>query len=154
MLFSNAVSRSYSPYRGQFDAARIIEMIKEKDPCRPADHASGWFDQKAGDFVSAHNYFRSLKVKVNHKRALIISKYGGYACHIPVPSSVDHIYGYKKFSSPAQLSKAFHQLIRESLIPLESQGLSGAVYTQLSDMAKEVNGLVTCDRRVVKINPL
>lgn len=136
---------------GQFDAARIAKSVKEKDPTRPIDHASGWFDQKGGDFKSIHNYFRALKVKLDRKRAFVISEYGGYACHIQGHSSVERIYGYRKYATAEELTAAYRHLIEKQLAPLIERGLSGAVYTQLSDVEEEVNGLVTYDRRVVKI---
>lgn len=137
---------------GQFDAARIARLVKEKDPSRPVDHASGWFDQKGGDFKSIHNYFRKLKVKHDKKRAFVISEYGGFACRIEGHSSVEQIFGYKKYETREALTAAFNQLLREQLIPLIQRGLSGAVYTQLSDVEEEVNGLVTYDRKVIKID--
>lgn len=136
---------------GQFDAARIAENVAHQDPSRPVDHASGWFDQGAGDFRSVHNYFRKLKVEKQSYRGFCISEYGGYACHIPEHSSVDRIYGYKKFEDIASLNEAYWKLLKEDLFPLAEVGLSGAVYTQVSDIEEEVNGLVTYDRKVVKI---
>ena len=136
---------------GQFDAARIAKMVAKKDPTRPVDHASGWFDQKGGDFRSIHNYFRPLQVKLDGKRAFVISEYGGYACHIDGHSSVDRVYGYQKYGTPEEMAAALKQLFSRQLFPLISKGLSGAVYTQLSDVEEEVNGLVTYDRRIVKL---
>lgn len=136
---------------GQFDAARIAGVVKEKDPARLVDHASGWFDQKGGDFRSIHNYFRTLRVRLDGKRAFVISEYGGYACHMEGHSSVDRIYGYQKYDSCEKLSEAYRDLMEKRLLPLEKKGLSGAVYTQLSDVEEEVNGLVTYDRKVIKI---
>lgn len=136
---------------GQFDAARIADEVKKQDPTRTVDHASGWFDQKAGDFNSVHNYFRKLKVEKDDKRAFVISEYGGYACHIKGHSSVERIFGYKKYESMDELSKAFKELIQKEVYPLVEKGLSGAVYTQLSDVEEEVNGLVTYDRKVIKM---
>lgn len=136
---------------GQFDAARIAKMVAKKDPTRPIDHASGWFDQKGGDFRSIHNYFRPLQVKLDEKRAFVISEYGGYACHIDGHSSVDRVYGYQKYDTPEEMAAALKQLFSRQLFPLISKGLSGAVYTQLSDVEEEVNGLVTYDRRIVKL---
>lgn len=136
---------------GQFDAVRIANEIKEKDPSRLVDHASGWFDQKGGDFRSVHNYFRPLKVEYDAKRAFVISEYGGYACHIKGHSSADRVYGYQKYDTTQDLTAAYRNLLRNQLFPLEEQGLSGAVYTQLSDVEEEVNGLVTYDRKVVKM---
>ena len=136
---------------GQFDAARVAEDVKSQDPTRTVDHASGWFDQKAGDFNSVHNYFRKLMVEKDEKRAFVISEYGGYACHISGHSSVERIFGYKKFDTLGDLSNAYHELYEGQVLPLIEKGLSGVVYTQLSDVEEEVNGLVTYDRKVVKI---
>ena len=135
---------------GQFDAARIARDVKSQDSTRTVDHASGWFDQREGDFRSVHNYFRKLRVEKDEKRAFVISEYGGYACHIAGHSSVDRIFGYKKYDSLVELSKAVRALLEEEIYPLVKEGLSGAVYTQLSDIEEEVNGLVTYDRRIVK----
>ena len=136
---------------GQFDAVRIAEDVKKQDPTRTVDHASGWFDQKGGDFRSVHNYFRKLKVEKDERRAFVISEYGGYACHIAGHSSVERIFGYKKFDTLHDVSKAYRELYESQVIPLIEEGLSGVVYTQLSDVEEEVNGLVTYDRKVVKI---
>lgn len=136
---------------GQFDAARVANDVKTQDPTRTVDHASGWFDQKGGDFRSVHNYFRKLKVEKDEKRAFVISEYGGYACHIAGHSSVERIFGYKKFDTLEDVSKAYKELYEEQVQPLIEKGLSGVVYTQLSDVEEEVNGLVTYDRKVVKI---
>ena len=101
-----------------------------------------------------HNYFRPLTVEVNsHNRAFVISEYGGLACHIDGHSSVDRIYGYKKYDTLDELGVAYYNLINGSMKPLIPKGLSGVVYTQLSDVEEEVNGLITYDRRITKINP-
>ena len=136
---------------GQFDAERIANDVKSQDSTRTVDHASGWFDQKSGDFNSVHNYFRKLKVEKDDKRAFVISEYGGYACHVAGHSSVERMFGYKKFDTTEALSKAYKELYEGQVLPLIENGLSGVVYTQLSDIEEEVNGLVTYDRKVVKI---
>lgn len=136
---------------GQFDAERIANEVKLQDSTRTVDHASGWFDQKAGDFNSVHNYFRRLRVEKDEKRAFVISEYGGYACHVAGHSSVERIFGYKKFDTPEELSEAYWKLYEGQVLPLINAGLSGVVYTQLSDIEEEVNGLVTYDRKVIKI---
>ena len=66
-------------------------------------------------------------------------------------SSVERTFGYKHFDTFEDFQKAYHTLIEKSLLPLKAQGLSGAVYTQVSDVEEEVNGLMTYDRRVLKI---
>ncbi|GFI47500.1 beta-galactosidase [Lachnospiraceae bacterium] len=140
---------------GQFDTARLTALVKKKDPSRLVDSASGWFDQNCGDFISVHNYFRPLTVPVKKwgSRAFFLSEYGGYACHIKGHSSVKRIFGYKRYSSLKEFRKAYRALTRNSLLPLRRQGLSGAVYTQLSDVEEEVNGLLTYDRKVNKLRP-
>ncbi len=138
---------------GQFDTARITNRIRQADPHRLIDSASGWFDQNCGDFVSTHNYFRPLTVPVKKwgSRAFFLSEYGGYACHIKNHSSVNRIFGYKRYNSLADFKAAYHSLIEKSLLPLKNQGLSGAVYTQLSDVEEEVNGILTYDREINKL---
>ena len=83
----------------------------------------------------------------------MISEYGGLACHIDGHSSVDRIYGYKKYDTLDELGVAYYNLINGDMKPLIAKGLSGAVYTQVSDVEEEVNGLMTYDRRITKINP-
>lgn len=138
---------------GQFDTVRITDLIKSADPSRLIDSASGWFDQNCGDFISVHNYFRPLSVSVKKwgNRAFFLSEYGGFACHIKGHSSVERIFGYKRYDTISDFQNAYYELIEKSLLPLRAQGLSGAVYTQLSDVEEEVNGLLTYDRKVNKL---
>ncbi len=138
---------------GQFDAARITDMIRKKDPSRLIDSTSGWFDQSCGDFISIHNYFRPLSVteKKWGSRAFFLSEYGGFPCHIKNHSSVERVFGYKRFDSLEEFGRAYREFIEKSLLPLREQGLCGAVYTQVSDVEEEVNGLLTYDRKVNKL---
>ena len=138
---------------GQFDSRRITDLIRQKDNSRLIDSASGWFDQGAGDFISEHNYFRPLRVSIKKwsHRALLLSEYGGFACHIKDHSSLERVYGYKRYDSLAELQAAYNELIHTALLPLQKQGLSGAVYTQLSDVEEEVNGILTYDRKINKL---
>lgn len=135
---------------GQFDADLITEQVKKLDPERLVDSTSGWFIQNNSDFHSVHTYFRKLKLEVSDK-PYVISEYGGYACHIPEHSAVDKVYGYKNFKTVEEFQAALEQLQKQELEPLISQGLCGAVYTQLSDVENEVNGLFTYDRKVCKL---
>lgn len=157
----------YCPFNegwGQFDAVRITDMIRKLDPTRLIDSTSGWFDQGCGDFVSVHNYFRKLSVPAEHfsgkrlktcacpaGRARFLSEYGGLACQIKGHCSVDRVFGYKHYDTLPQFQEAYRELIQNSLLPLKEKGLSGAVYTQVSDVEEEVNGLMTYDRKVIKI---
>ena len=134
---------------GQFDALRITEKIREADDTRPVDHASGWFDQGGGDVKSVHNYFRPLKVK-KEARPFVLSEYGGYSCPIPGHLYSEKSYGYRAYRSREELTEAFWELQKE-IRALEKKGLSASVYTQVSDVEEEINGLYTYDRKVCKI---
>ena len=139
---------------GQFNAASATIMARELDDTRPIDQASGWFDEGSGNYRSVHNYFRPLTVEHDpNDRAFVISEYGGFTLHIDGHSSVDRVYGYKKYDTLDQLGVAYYNLMNGSIKPLITEGLAGAVYTQLSDVEEEVNGLMTYDRRITKINP-
>ena len=139
---------------GQFNAASATIMAREIDNTRPIDQASGWFDEGSGDFRSVHNYFRPLTVEKDpNGRAFVISEYGGFTHHISSHSSVDRVFGYKKYDTLDQLGVAYYNLMNGTIKPLITKGLAGAVYTQVSDVEEEVNGLMTYDRRITKINP-
>ena len=139
---------------GQFNAAGATVMARDIDDTRPIDQASGWFDEGSGDYRSVHNYFRPLTVENDEAgRAFVISEYGGFSLHVDGHSSVERVYGYKKYDTSDELGIAYYNLINATLKPLVSKGLAGAVYTQLSDVEEEVNGLMTYDRKITKINP-
>lgn len=138
---------------GQFEARSATELVRGLDPTRPIDAVSGWYDQACGDFLSVHNYFRPLEVyddPARPRRAFVISEFGGLSYRVEGHSSLTTSYGYGSFSSRA----SFQEAVRESLSradALEERGLAGFVYTQLSDVEEETNGLLTYDRRVNKL---
>ncbi len=137
---------------GQFDTDLITELIRAADPSRLIDSASGWFDHGTGDFKSVHNYFYKL-APVKDARAYVLSEYGGYVYHIKKHSAAQKTYGYQDFHSYSAFEKAFRRLMLHDLKPLIQKGLCAAVYTQLTDIEEETNGLLTYDRRVCKISP-
>jgi hypothetical protein len=137
---------------GQFDANEVAERVRALDPSRPVDHASGWHDQGGGDLRSLHIYFRPFRVpRRQDDRVLALSEYGGYSLHLPDHSVSNTEFGYRRFRSPALLTEAFRRLHTDQIIPAVSRGLAATVYTQLSDVEDETNGLLTYDRRVLKI---
>jgi beta-galactosidase/beta-glucuronidase len=138
---------------GQFDAAQFAQWTKSYDPTRLVDHASGWFDQGAGDFKSPHVYFKPLpKPDIDPERAWVLSEFGGYSLNLPGHTwNPDKDFGYKKFSTKSALTKAYIDLLEDQLIPWIKAGLSAAVYTQTTDVETEVNGFLTYDRKVPKM---
>jgi len=138
---------------GQFDAAKAVELIRKLDPDRLIDHASGWHDQGIGQLQSLHVYFTAYQFKPDRKgRAVVLSEYGGYNLMVRGHSWNTKNFGYRKLSNPDALLKAYEELMIGQILPAMEQGLSAAVYTQLSDVEDEVNGLWTYDRTVQKLS--
>ena len=139
---------------GQFDAAKMHDYVRAIDPTRTIDHASGWHDQGVGQVVSRHVYFRKYAFKAEKKgRAVLLSEFGGYNHHVSGHCFNNKNFGYKNFETPAQLEIAIEELYQRQIGPAKMEGLAAAVYTQLSDVEDELNGLMTYDRKVVKIAP-
>ena len=135
---------------GQFDSKELTALFRELDDTRLIDSASGWFDRRQGDFKSEHNYFAKQFV-IPSDRAFVISEYGGYTCQVKGHTCSGKTYGYKICSSTEEFQAAYYKLMSEEIEPLKEQGLCGAVYTQLSDIEDEINGLMTYDREVCKL---
>ena len=139
---------------GQFDAVKMHDFVRSIDPTRTVDHASGWHDQGVGQVVSRHVYFRKYAFKADKKgRAVLLSEFGGYNHHVSGHCFNNKNFGYKNFETPAQLEIALEELYQKQIGPAKMEGLAAAVYTQLSDVEDELNGLMTYDRKVVKIAP-
>lgn len=139
---------------GQFDAARAVGVIHEIDTSRTVDHASGWHDQGIGETKSLHVYFRPYVFKPDRRgRAVILTEFGGYNCLVPGHSFNDRDFGYKRLGDADKLRAALEELYSQQIAPAYEQGLAAAIYTQVSDVEDELNGLITYDRQVVKIPP-
>lgn len=141
---------------GQFDAASVAERVAALDPDRVIDHASGWQDQGAGHLRSLHIYFQKIRAKRSwgaDGRAVVVSEYGGFSLPIAGHTHSSREFGYRRYRSIADLTAAFERLHREEVAPAIDAGLSAFVYTQLSDVEDELNGLVTYDRELPKILP-
>jgi hypothetical protein len=138
---------------GQFHANQTSEWIKSYDPTRLVDHASGWFDQGGGDFKSKHIYFKKLKHPGQDERIFALTEFGGYSLkldgHVWDP---DKKFGYRTYNSPEELTDAYLDLLRNELIPLIPLGLSVAIYTQTVDVEIEIDGYLTYDRRIEKMD--
>lgn len=136
---------------GQFDTLAVERLIRRLDSTRLVDHASGWFDRNGGDFKSVHNYFFKLKVRRDH-RAFVLSEYGGYTFRIHRHTAAGKTYGYRAFTSYQDFQRAWARLMLHDIKPMIDDGLCAAVYTQLSDIEEEINGLLTYDRKVCKLS--
>lgn len=138
---------------GQFQAIRIADWVKTLDPTRLVDHASGWFDQGGGDFQSRHVYVKPLSARVPDDRILAVTEFGGYTMQVE-----GHVcnkkkrFGYGHYKDSASLTAAYLKLLQEQVEPLIPKGLSAAIYTQISDIETEINGYLTYDRKVEKMD--
>jgi len=155
-LLRNVVSLAiWTPFNegwGQFDSCRIARWTKNHDKQRLVDHASGWHDQGGGDFKSIHIYFKPVP-SVTDERPILLSEFGGYSFKENEHSfNVSKTFGYKVLDSREKLQEAYVDLYENQIIPKLNEGLSGAIYTQLSDVEDEVNGIFTYDRKVIKID--
>ena len=156
-ILYNCVSLSvWVPFNegwGQFDANTAVEFIKERDVSRVIDHASGWHDQGGGDCNSLHVYFTKIKIPRDASRAVVLSEFGGYSHRVDGHVfNKERIFGYKVFKNIAAFRSAYTKLFEEQILPAIPSGLSATVYTQLSDVEDEINGILTYDREVCKLD--
>lgn len=138
---------------GQFDSLLATQALWEQDPTRLVDHASGWHDQGGGDFKSRHVYFRPVRLRHDKHRVLALSEFGGYSLPPAGHTASDKPFGYRMYQTEQELMDAFAALYEREVLPcMKKQGLSAAVYTQVSDVEDEVNGILSFDRKVCKMD--
>jgi beta-galactosidase/beta-glucuronidase len=136
---------------GQFDTVRITKLVKSYDPSRLVISASGGNDFKVGDAHDIHKYPGPAAPPADPIRAAILGEYGGLGLPIPGHLWVDKKnWGYKTFPTRAALTAAYVDLAAK-LQPLARSHLCAAVYTQTTDVETEVNGLLTYDRELIKM---
>ncbi len=137
---------------GQFDASKATALIRKADCSRLINEACGWFDQKGGDMYSIHNYIKRLKVVPQRERVAALTEYGGYSYPAEGHTACDKEFGYRTYASKEDLTASYQRLWEEELLPNLERGLCSAIYTQLSDIEEEINGMMTYDREVDKMN--
>jgi len=137
---------------GQFDTTRIVRMTEDADPTRLVNNASGWTDKGVGGVKDIHVYPGPEMPKVEEKRAVVLGEFGGLG--LPVAGHTwqeEKNWGYRSCKNSHELTAAYGELMNK-LRPLIAKGLSAAVYTQTTDVESEVNGLMTYDREMIKID--
>ena len=139
---------------GQFDSDNIYEWFRTLDDTRFVDTTSGWFRREKSDVDSRHVYFRKVNLKGDGKKPLILSEFGGKTYkaenHVFNP---DKSYGYGGCGTLEQLNTAVKKLYLEEVLPCIEKGLCAAIYTQVSDVEDEINGVMTYDRKICKLQP-
>ncbi|MCA8978199.1 MAG: beta-galactosidase [Planctomycetes bacterium] len=141
----------YNEGWGQWDTARICDLIHILDPTRPIDSASGWTDRGKGSVHDVHRYPGPGMPALEKDRAAVLGEFGGLGLPLQGHTWQDEANcGYRSFATAAELTAAYVDLVRR-LEPLVWRGLAAAVYTQTTDVEIEVNGVMTYDRARIKI---
>lgn len=136
---------------GQFNSTEAYHRLKKLDNTRFIDSASGWFVGGESDVYSEHIYFKPYKFQP-HEKPTILSEFGGYALQIEGHVfNPEKQYGYRAFKDSERLTAEIVNLYETQVIPAAKNGLCAAVYTQLTDIEDETNGLITYDRKVLKV---
>ncbi len=137
---------------GQFSADEMYEKLTRVDHTRIIDATSGWFRRTKSDVDSRHIYFKPLKPRGLDDRPLVISEFGGYSYRVEGHLYGEGNYGYKQFKTREEFEDALIRLYENEVLPLAIAGAGAFVYTQVSDVEDETNGLVTYDREVIKVD--
>ena len=137
---------------GQYETARITEMIKELDPTRLVNSASGWSDRGTGDIMDIHNYPEPRCPQVEENRAIVLGEFGGLG--LPVKGHTwekKDNWGYETMNDSTSLLQKYEDFYKTVYSMVEEKGLSASVYTQITDVETETNGLLTYDRKINKM---
>ena len=138
---------------GQYDAPRLTKWVKELDSSRLANSTSGWHDQQVGDIVDAHSYPGPVSPKPEAARGAVLGEFGGLGLGVPGHAWVEAAtWGYRSMTGSRELTRKYLDLWRKVWQLKEDSGLCAAVYTQLTDVETECNGLLTYDRMVEKVD--
>ncbi|MFT3786235.1 MAG: glycoside hydrolase family 2 TIM barrel-domain containing protein [Tepidisphaeraceae bacterium] len=136
----------YNEGQGQFDTPRLVAKVKELDPTRLVNQASGGNHEGAGDVFDIHSYPPPNVPRPNRNMALACGEYGGIAFRVPGHMWVDRGGGYIDAASPQDLVDMYAEFTQMLKKFRDENGLSAAVYTQTTDVETEINGLLTYDR--------
>lgn len=137
---------------GQFKADIMYRKAKNFDSTRIIDATSGWFYRRESDVDSRHVYFKPVKIGRQSRLPIVISEFGGYSHRVKGHVFGEDNYGYSSYETKEEFENAFVRLYGNEIKPLISKGICALVYTQISDVEDETNGIITYDRREEKLN--
>lgn len=139
---------------GQYASIRLANTVKMLDSTRLVNAVSGWALRPVGDMIDIHTYQTALTVPpVPEERASVIGEFGGIGYPVPghLWNPAMRNWGYQTYHSAEELLKNYKHKFDQIVEMKKNKGLSAAVYTQTTDVEGEVNGLMTYDRKVIKI---
>ena len=137
---------------GQHDTVQVVEWLENYEPSRPVNEASGWNDKGSGSIADMHNYPGPGMRPLEENRVCVLGEFGGLG--MPIKGHLwqkDRNWGYVTYQNKDELTDAY-VLLLDKMRPLVGMGLSAAVYTQTTDVEGEVNGLMTYDREIIKLD--
>ena len=135
---------------GQYDTERLSAWVKQLDPTRLVNNASGWTDMKAGDVLDIHHYPEPRTPDPDPKRAIVLGEFGGLGLALEGHTWKKEHWGYQGMSDVDQLTSRYEKFMKRVYGFKDTPGLSAAIYTQTTDVEVECNGLMTYDRKIVK----
>ncbi len=124
--------------------------MKQLDPTRLVNNASGWTDKKAGDVLDIHNYPTPKSPQPDSSRAIVLGEFGGLGLAVDGHTWKKEHWGYQGMANTEQLTSRYEKFMRQVYDFKNNPGLSAAIYTQITDVEVECNGLMTYDRAIVK----
>ena len=136
---------------GQFQTEKISAEIKEYDPTRLVNNASGWTDRGAGDLSDVHNYPLPACPPAEEKRAIVNGEFGGLGFPVQNHLWEKANWGYRTFEDTVQLLSTYETYYDMVYRFVKQNGLSATIYTQTTDVETETNGLMTYDRKINKM---
>ena len=143
---------NYKAFSREDEHRLVLRLYKKLDSTRIIDHASGWHDQGCGDLRSLHIYFTPIKVPKD-TRPVVLSEFGGLSLQAKGHMyNKEKFFGYRRFYEQEKFEKAYKKLFEKRIIANIPKGLAASVYTEVSDVEDECNGLLSYDRKVVKID--
>ena len=137
---------------GQFDTERITKKIKMLDPSRLVNNTSGWSDRNVGDIYDIHSYPAPRMPEAQKERAIVIGEFGGLGLRIDKHVWTNENWGYVSFTDPEKLLSDYEKYYSNIWEFVKDSALSAVVYTQTTDVETEVNGLLSYDREILKLN--
>ena len=155
-LFNHPCIVMWVPFNegwGQYDSDRITKWLRDLDPSRLINHASGWHDRGVSDVHDVHSYPDPISPDPEPDRAAVLGEFGGLGFNVTGHSWNQEGWGYDLLQDQEGLARRYENLFQQLLPLISEPGLSAAVYTQVSDIESENNGLMTYDREIIKIEP-
>jgi len=143
----------FNEAQGQHDTESLVAAIRALDPSRLINNASGNDDKNCGDVIDTHCYPGPASPKPEEHRAAVLGEFGGLGFGVDGHRWADRAWGYKGTASTEALTRGYEKLLAKAWELKDASGLSAVIYTQLTDLETECNGLLTYDREVNKVNP-